>query len=96
MLRTYRPSFDYTLPASLMSDTPAIETAEEPLFSVAEVEQFSEDDTTAGRAIGKMLSALFLYTVLAMCLVTWWTLSSLADNHGEGGAEPAAATAPAH
>lgn len=79
-----------------MSDTPATETAEEPLFSVAEVEQFSEDDTTAGRAIGKMLSALFLYTVLAMCLVTWWTFSSLADNHGEGGAEPAAATAPAH
>jgi hypothetical protein len=35
-----------------------------PLFSAVEVEQFSADDVTAGSAIGKMLSALFLYTIL--------------------------------
>ena len=36
-----------------------------PLFSAVEVEQFSADDVTAGGAIGKMLSALFLYTIFS-------------------------------
>ena len=78
-----------------MSDTPAVETEDKPLFSVAEVEQFTEDDTTAGRAIGKMLSALFLYTVLAMALVIWWTHAAIDTDHGtETGQE--VATEPAH
>lgn len=65
-----------------MSDTPAVEADEKPLFSVAEVEQFTDDDTTAGRAIGKLLSALFLYTVLAMTLVIWWTHEAIETDHG--------------
>lgn len=51
--------------------------ADAPLFSAVEVEQFSSDDVTAGRAIGKMLSALFLYTVVAMSIASWWTWSSI-------------------
>lgn len=55
----------------------ASENHEAPLFSAVEVEQFSADDVTAGGAIGKMLSALFLYTILAMGIAGWWTYSSI-------------------
>lgn len=51
--------------------------ADAQLFSAVEVEQFSADDVTAGSAIGKMLSALFLYTVVAMSIASWWTWSSI-------------------
>jgi hypothetical protein len=42
-------------------------------FSEQQVEQFEEDDGDAGRAIGKMLAIFFLYTVIAMSGVAWWT-----------------------
>ncbi len=48
-----------------------------PLFSAVEVEQFEADDVVAGSAIGKMLSALFLYTIFAMGIASWWTYSSI-------------------
>jgi hypothetical protein len=67
-----------------MSDSHATEIPTEPLFSVAEVEQFSDDDVTAGRAIGKMLAGLFLYTVFAMTLVIWWTQKAIDTDHGAG------------
>ena len=51
--------------------------ADAPLFSAVEVEQFSADDVTAGSAIGKMLSALFLYTVVAMSIASYWTWSAV-------------------
>jgi hypothetical protein len=43
------------------------------LFNRQEVAQFDADDVTAGRAIGKMLAIFFLYTVIAMSIVAWWT-----------------------
>ncbi|MCP4787513.1 MAG: hypothetical protein GY903_25640 [Fuerstiella sp.] len=52
----------------------------EPLFNPAEVRQFEADDVVAGKAIGKMLSALFLYTVLAMSFVAWWTFSTVSED----------------
>jgi hypothetical protein len=52
-------------------------SAESQLFSPAEVEQFEADDVQAGGAIGKMLSALFFYTVIAMGLSGWWTWSAI-------------------
>ena len=55
-----------------------------PLFSAVEVEQFSADDVTAGSAIGKMLSALFLYTILAMGIAGWWTYTSIAADKAYG------------
>jgi hypothetical protein len=63
-----------------MSDTATTTAPEEQteLFSAVEIEQFGADDVTAGGAIGKMLSALFLYTVLAMGIAGWWTYSSIA------------------
>ncbi|MBT4864873.1 MAG: hypothetical protein HON53_07145 [Planctomycetaceae bacterium] len=56
----------------------AVASVEEskPLFSDEEIKQFDADDTEVGSAIGKMLSLFFLYTVLAMSLVAWWTYSS--------------------
>lgn len=80
-----------------MSDTAshdaASETHEAPLFSPVEVEQFSADDVTAGSAIGKMLSALFLYTIVAMGIAGWWTYSSIvADDAYESGATESGST----
>jgi len=64
-----------------MSDTAthaaAIPEHSAELFSQVEIEQFGTDDVTAGGAIGKMLSALFLYTVFAMGIAGWWTYSSI-------------------
>ena len=59
------------------------------LFSPAEVEQFAADDVHAGGAIGKMLSVLFFYTVIAMGIAGWWTWSSI--NARTAGAGDAAA-----
>jgi hypothetical protein len=42
-------------------------------FNEQQVEQFEEDDGDAGRAIGKMLALFFLYTVIVMSGVAWWT-----------------------
>ena len=78
-----------------MSDAHAPDASTEPLFTVAEVEQLSNDDVTAGRTVGKMLTLMFLYTVLAMSLVSWWTVRSVANNHGAG-ADAEATTQPAH
>ena len=64
-----------------MSETAAHESAsavhDAPLFSAVEIEQFGADDVQAGGAIGKMLSALFFYTVIAMGIAGWWTYSSI-------------------
>ncbi len=62
--------------------TEATTSTESPLFSAVEIEQFDADDVVAGSAIGKMLTVLFCYTVLAMAFVSWWTYSSISGNHG--------------
>ena len=56
----------------------------ESLFSPAELQQFEADDVTAGSAIGKMLSWLFLYTVVAMSIVSWWTYSAFLAEQDSG------------
>lgn len=43
------------------------------LFSAEEIRQFDADDAEAGRRIGKILASLFVYTLIAMSIVTWWT-----------------------
>ncbi|MEZ6059164.1 MAG: hypothetical protein R3C19_02265 [Planctomycetaceae bacterium] len=60
-----------------MTETATETKIEKPLFSDVEIEQFDADDVVAGSAIGKMLSLLFLYTVLAMSLVAWWTFRTV-------------------
>jgi len=63
-------------------------TADKPLFTAVEVEQFEADDVVAGSAIGKMLSILFLYTVLAMTFVGWWTYTSVIEQGEQDGQSP--------
>ena len=42
-------------------------------FDKADLQQFEDDDITAGRSICKMLSLLFIYTLIAMSIVSYWT-----------------------
>ncbi len=52
-----------------MSDqTSTAVASSEPLFTSEEVKQFDCDDAEAGRAIGKMLSVMFFYTVVVMAI----------------------------
>lgn len=60
--------------------TTATETSDAENFTVVQCEQFAADDVVAGSAIGKMLSILFLYTVLAMTFVSWWTFAQGAES----------------
>ncbi len=48
-----------------------------PLFSRDELRQFAADDAQAGRIIGKILSALFIYTMVAMGVAIWWTFRTV-------------------
>ena len=50
----------------------ATELPENP-FEREELAQFDADDVTAGKAIGVMLSLFFLYTMIAMSIVGYWT-----------------------
>jgi len=60
-------------------DNVSLKTAQvsEPHFSREEVRQFDNDDAEAGRRIGKILTALFVYTLIAMSIVIWWTLRTV-------------------
>ena len=46
-------------------------------FDNQDLDFFDAEDVQAGRAIGKMLSSFFLYTVFAMSFVAYWTFRSL-------------------
>jgi len=63
---TQEPPADETTPADVPN---------RPLFEEDELEQFDADDVTAGSAICKMLSLFFLYTVIVMAIVGFWTAS---------------------
>lgn len=55
------------------SETTAPAETPEPLFSNADLREFESDDVAAGRIICKMLSILFIYTLIAMSIVSLWT-----------------------
>lgn len=58
-----------------MSDSHAHESAaaSDELFDKTELAEFVADDQLAGRHICKMLSALFVYTLIAMSTAATWT-----------------------
>lgn len=56
------------------ADSPA---AHEELFDKSELAEFIADDQLAGRQICKMLSALFVYTLIAMSTAATWTYLSI-------------------
>ena len=47
-----------------------------PPFEQDEILGFQADDVEAGAAIGKLLSLLFVYTLIAMAIVSAWTLAA--------------------
>ena len=58
-----------------MSDTHSHDSsiASADLFDKAELAEFVTEDQLAGRIICKMLSALFVYTLIAISGVVTWT-----------------------
>lgn len=66
--------------------TPSISEAPQPhhskhdepsLFDREELRQFAADDAAAGGRIGRILAALFIYTVFAMGIAIWWTFRTV-------------------
>lgn len=49
----------------------------QPLFSREDLSQFEADDIQIMSRIGKILSALFVYTVIAMSVAIWWTFQTV-------------------
>jgi len=58
-------------PEAIAVETPP-QPPEEP-FLDADLRQFEADDIEAGQAITKLLSTLFIYTLVAMSIVSIWT-----------------------
>ena len=56
-----------------MSDSHELAVTSEELFDKAELAEFVAADQLAGRQICKMLSALFVYTLIAMSIAATWT-----------------------
>ena len=52
------------------------DAAQQPLFEDHELAQFDRDNVVAGGSICKMLSLFFLYTVIVMAIVGYWTYKS--------------------
>ena len=50
---------------------------EPSLFSREELREFAADDSNAGRNIVKILCALFVYPLIVMTVVIWWTLRTV-------------------
>ena len=57
----------------IATETAAPAETPEPLFSKADLREFEADDVLAGQIICKMLSLLFIYTLIAMSIVSIWT-----------------------
>ena len=58
-----------------MSDAHSHESTatSDELFDKDELAEFVAADQSAGRSICKMLSALFIYTLIAMSIASGWT-----------------------
>ena len=72
------------------AETGAAASEEKPLFDRQEIEFLESEDVKAGRALGKMLSLFFLYTILAMGLAAWWTWDSIFARGGHSSVDTSA------
>lgn len=50
---------------------------EQALFSREELSHFEADDVQIMSRIGKILSALFIYTIVVMSVAIWWTFRTV-------------------
>lgn len=64
-------------------------------FSTEDVAGFEADDISAGRAICKLLSILFIYTVIAMSAVALWTAAN-SPNQPSNQGDTAPPSTPGH
>jgi hypothetical protein len=62
-------------PTATHHPEPAAQPALDEVFDKTEIKYFDSEDGHAGSVIGKMLSLFFLYTVLVMSLVAYWTFA---------------------
>lgn len=51
----------------------------EPPFDAQELAELGQEDAQAGGNIATMLAIFFLYTVIVMALVAWWTYGTLME-----------------
>lgn len=65
------------LHSDIVSDNHLVAGEAESLFSRDELREFAKDDSDAGRRIAKILAALFIYTLMAMGIATWWTFRTI-------------------
>ncbi len=49
----------------------------DPNFDPIEIDEFHQDDASAGKTIGVILTILFTYTAIIMSGVLWWTIRTL-------------------
>ncbi len=62
------------------ADDAATATAELPqAFDKADLQQFKDDDVAAGGTICKMLCLLFVYTLIVMSYVAYWTWNAASN-----------------
>ena len=54
-------------------ETPSATAVPDKPFDLDEIAQFAADDVCVGGAIGKMLSTLFIYTIIVMSYIGWAT-----------------------
>ncbi len=76
-LPTDHKSFDVRQTTRSSSASDLTQGAEQALFSREELTQFEADDVQIMSRIGKILSALFVYTIIAMSVAIWWTLRTV-------------------
>lgn len=48
-------------------------------FTSLERREFAADDSQAGKTIAKILCALFMYPLIVMAIVIWWTMRTLGN-----------------
>lgn len=69
----------HAIPESAQRNDELLPESLSSLFNRDELQEFVSDDQEAGRRIGKILSALFIYTLVAMSSAIWWTLRSVGN-----------------
>lgn len=69
----------HAIPESAQRNDELLPESLSSLFNRDELQEFVSDDQEAGRRIGKILSALFIYTLVAMSAAIWWTLRSVGN-----------------
>ena len=57
------------------ADTHPTPAAPDEMFDKTDLRFFDAEDGHAGSVIGKMLALFFLYTVVVMAMVAYWTFS---------------------